>query len=42
VPHDVEAPTVDIAHGHGGSTPAAPAGGYTVQPVASSPVHRIE
>ena len=40
VPHDVEAPTVDLAHGHGHGP--APAGGYTVQPVPSSPVHPIE
>jgi len=42
IPHDVEAPTVDLDHGHGDGHGPAPAGGYTVQPVASSPVHRIE
>jgi len=43
VPHDFPAPTVDLEHGHGHPAPAGHAGGgFTVQPVASSPVHRIE
>ena len=37
------APTVDLEHGHGHPAPTGHAGGgFTVQPVASSPVHRIE
>jgi len=49
VPHDVEAPTMDLAHGHGqgqghpGGASASPAGGaFTVQPIVNAPVHRDE
>jgi len=39
VPHDIEAPTVDLAHGHGHSHAA---GGQAGHAIPAAPVHRIE